>query len=529
MKKIYYSIYASIVTFIIALLVYIFIFDNRVHTEHYFPVSGVTTWTDYTFDISENHAVLKGHIPANSGNTLAFYSIHTNIAIYCNNELIYQYPVKNTNPFAKTPGYSWNFVHLPSADREIEILYTASYDGYVDSTPCYYLGDTVSILGEIMNSNLLPYLVCVLIFLFGVCMILYWLYLRTQIHLKPSLLFLGIFAVVLSIWSGNESYLAKLLFANNIVTSYISFIMLMLCPLPFAQFVRSYYQDDSIVWDIFCLVNIIQVILCISLQLLKKCDLRNTLWTTHVIIFALIFIVIARSYARIKKGNNSTQIKTHLFCIVVCTITLAIDLILYYTKVMDGNVFGRLGFFLYIVILGFTASKESTKLIQLGKKADTYKKLAFTDQVTNLYNRTAYNTDFEDLLSEPDDVGIINFDLNNLKRINDTKGHAFGDLYITSASKIISDTFSEFAKCYRVGGDEFVVIIKHFSDFDIHYLFAILENKIQCFNNSQEDFDLQIAYGYACFDPELDSTLKNTSRRADRYMYQNKVRKKHGL
>ena len=159
MKKLYYLIYALIVTFIIVLLAYIFVFDKKESPEHYFPVSGVTTWTDYSLEINENQAILKGTIPKNSGSTLAFYSIHTNVTIYCNNELIYQYPVKNTNPFAKTPGYSWNFVHLPNSNNDIEIHYTAAYDGYADSTPCYYLGDSVSILGYIIYTNLIPYLI----------------------------------------------------------------------------------------------------------------------------------------------------------------------------------------------------------------------------------------------------------------------------------------------------------------------------------------------------------------------------------
>lgn len=306
MKKLYYSVYVLIVTCTLALLAYVFVFDNKTKVEQYLPVSGAEIWTDYSFEIEDNQAILEGTIPVNSGNTLAFYSVHTNVMVYCNNELIYQYPVKNTNPFAKTPGYSWNFVHLPSATNEIKIIYTTPYEGYLDSTHCYYIGDTASILGQLISQNFIPFLICVLLFIFGVCMIFYWIYLRTQIYLRPSLLFLGIFAVVLSVWSGNESYLAKLLFGNNLITSYISFIMLMLCPLPFAQFTRSYYQDDNKIWDIFCCINIIQVASCIFLQYFKILDFRNTLWTTHVCLFSLVAIVIIRSIIRIRTGINTT-------------------------------------------------------------------------------------------------------------------------------------------------------------------------------------------------------------------------------
>lgn len=527
MKKIYYSIYALIVTFTVILLAYIFVFDKKESSEHYFPISGVTTWTDYSLEVNGNQAILKGTIPINSGNTLAFFSIHTNVTVYCNNELIYQYPVKNTNPFAKTPGYSWNFVNLPYSNNEIEIHFTAAYSGYADSTPYYFLGDSVSILGQIMQTNFIPYLVCILIFFFGVCMILYWFFIRTQIHLNPRLLFLGIFAVFLSIWSGNESYLTKLIFKNNITTSYISFVMLMLCPLPFAQFTRYYYQDDHKIWDIFCIFNLIQIITCVFLQYFKILDFRHTLWTTHTSMFLLVFIVVFRSICRIRSGNNTAEIKTHLICIILCTFCVSIDLFLYYTNVRDNNVFGRIGFFAYIIILGITSIKESTDLMKLGREATTYMHLAYTDQMTGVFNRTAYNNDFEEHLSNPDDVCIINFDLNNLKKINDSMGHAFGDNYIINAAHIISDSFSAIAKCYRVGGDEFVVIMKNASRINIQQYLNSLEDRIKDFNKSQDNFDLQIAYGYAHFDSKSDCSLSDTCSRADRYMYQNKTKKKN--
>ena len=65
-----------------------------------------------------------------------------------------------------------------------------------------------------------------------------------------------------------------------------------------------------------------------------------------------------------------------------------------------------------------------------------------------------------------------------MKKINDTLGHTFGDNYIINAARIISESFSNIAKCYRVGGDEFVVVMKNASRFNVQQFLNSLEDRI---------------------------------------------------
>lgn len=82
-----------------------------------------------------------------------------------------------------------------------------------------------------------------------------------------------------------------------------------------------------------------------------------------------------------------------------------------------------------------------------------------TDQMTGVYNRRSY----EEALKEPgtdlSTVSVGVFDVNGLKPINDSKGHEAGDELIRGAAACISEAFGEHGNCYRIGGDEFVVII----------------------------------------------------------------------
>lgn len=86
---------------------------------------------------------------------------------------------------------------------------------------------------------------------------------------------------------------------------------------------------------------------------------------------------------------------------------------------------------------------------------------AFVDQLTGALNRNAYNQDTKDLdpSKVTDDFCYIGLDLNGLKAANDSLGHAAGDELITGAVNCMKQCFEDYGKIYRVGGDEFVVIL----------------------------------------------------------------------
>ena len=86
---------------------------------------------------------------------------------------------------------------------------------------------------------------------------------------------------------------------------------------------------------------------------------------------------------------------------------------------------------------------------------------AYTDEMTELHNRR-YCTEYMEKINEnrEENYTIICFDLNNLKETNDNYGHTRGDLLIQSAAQVIKDTFSKKGVVGRMGGDEFIAILK---------------------------------------------------------------------
>ena len=94
-----------------------------------------------------------------------------------------------------------------------------------------------------------------------------------------------------------------------------------------------------------------------------------------------------------------------------------------------------------------------------------YKKMednAVTDLLTGIYNRNGFNMYSEKIFSDIKESGgclaIIIGDLNNLKYINDTFGHSEGDFAIKTAADAFRQACSDDMRCYRIGGDEYVIL-----------------------------------------------------------------------
>lgn len=108
------------------------------------------------------------------------------------------------------------------------------------------------------------------------------------------------------------------------------------------------------------------------------------------------------------------------------------------------------------------------------------------------------------------------FDVNNFKSINDTFGHNSGDMCLKSVASAIRKVYHKSGLCYRVGGDEFCVIIDRKADFcKIEDLNAKFKNQISKHNNDIGTAT-SAAIGYALFEPNKtkisDTVKKPTSK-----------------
>lgn len=527
-KKFNY-IYMIILLFSLIILGGIFFYDQHQSIRPDSSKASTNIWDEYTISSVSDGVLLTGKIwnYADAHDVIAFFSTHLDFKIYADNILIYEYPTNQQNPFSKTSGYAWHFVEIPALTNTLEMEITSAYGEVVEKLPTFYIGNTASILNTVLHDNLAVFILCVMLFCFGTIMIAYWLIIRRRVAISPSILYLGLCATLMSLWTLSQNHFTVLVLNNNLVTVYASFHLFMLLPLPYILFVKSYYEDTSNrIWDIMCITILTQNILCIALQYLKIIDFIQTLWTSFAIIIFCIISVLIYSFHLYRKSYNKQKIVFHMVSLLLFLIFFSTDILVYYLSGWSNSILGRIGIALYIVILGYDTIKDSAKLMKMGEQATAYHQLAFSDNMTGLGNRTAFNHDFSHYAIAAEGVAIIDFDLNGLKQVNDQHGHQAGDHYIMLAADMIARNFNNLGKTYRVGGDEFVVIVADCESISFEPYFDSLHNDMAKYNRKTNQFPIQIAYGMAIYSSTMDRSLEDTYGRADKAMYQNKKRLK---
>ena len=154
-------------------------------------------------------------------------------------------------------------------------------------------------------------------------------------------------------------------------------------------------------------------------------------------------------------------------------------------------------------------------------------RLAHRDSLTGLRNTTSYKrwvADFDQKIKKDDIAfGVAVFDINNLKEINDTYGHVFGNELIATTAKIISETFKR-SPVFRIGGDEFCVILQNKDLSDKNTLFASFDSQCAtaCIEKENLKIPVSIAKGFSKFNCKTDSQFLDVFERADSEMYKNK-------
>ena len=151
------------------------------------------------------------------------------------------------------------------------------------------------------------------------------------------------------------------------------------------------------------------------------------------------------------------------------------------------------------------------------------KQRAYKDGLTNVRNKLAYLeylSDLETLVEKGElkEYGIVVFDVNGLKAVNDTLGHEAGDEYIKSACRIICIQFDH-SPVFRVGGDEFVAILQGGDFAKRDELVAAFRKKI---DENLKNGAVIVACGLAVYDPASDNSYNDVFRRADESMYEQK-------
>ncbi len=203
-----------------------------------------------------------------------------------------------------------------------------------------------------------------------------------------------------------------------------------------------------------------------------------------------------------------------------------------YCLLCNGEVSGQ-QYALYLLVgkrLDEESLKEKTLLsvirlyIENGLMQEQLRYESEHDRMTGLYNKGKYMERLQSEYQHLDSIGVFNFDVNNLKMMNDHYGHEAGDKLLIKAADSIRKVTNDHVHGYRIGGDEYMMIACNVTEQEVALLKQRWEKELEHLNTMEDGIHCVMAVGVVYGEKGYD--FAELSNRADTLMYEDKKRKK---
>ncbi len=283
---------------------------------------------------------------------------------------------------------------------------------------------------------------------------------------------------------------------------------------------------------LFCYADAAYILVSATMQLSGVNDLHGLLpgamLTMVVSCVTLLVWVVFRLKNMVKGHQPILNYVLQLSGLCSLWISALLEMMRYsQSDHMDRAGYLRVGMLVFIICLAVSSQLETYRLLENGLKFDIISSLAYSDGLTGLGNRTAYLEQLEAYASGETGIsklGIVFLDVNNLKKVNDNQGHEKGDELITVAARIISDSFGKLGKSYRIGGDEFCVLMTGLGLQDMYERGLLEFQKLVDEANKAKwyTYEIQIANGFSICDMIERQKIDEAVMAADGAMYANK-------
>ena len=279
-----------------------------------------------------------------------------------------------------------------------------------------------------------------------------------------------------------------------VIISILSYHAVLLYVFPLLYAIQ--YRKKRIVWFAYS-INLITILTSSIISFYYGiCDLNILLQSQHVRSWYLN--VITNESLNIPFNENP------LFVIIVFMIFPRAIILFAFSIMMQYTVISN--------------TKDALRIAQLTYYKDT-------DTTTNVFNKNKYEEMISKYYPSIDNLAVIFWDLNNLKTINDKYGHAMGDYAIEKLSSVLNNYANETRCIYRVGGDEFVMVLENPPEGKAESISTAVSEQLRRINDN-EQIAIHSAVGFAY---GKGKDIIEITKEADAQMYINKRLTKGGI
>lgn len=481
--------------------------------QEFFEAKG-EKYSEYRYRVSES---------TGSDAVLGIKGFHSRISVFLDQEELYLY-----EDAYREKGGGWKWIELPQ-NAAGRMLCVRLYNYNTDYAPALegkiYLGERNAVFLSILKENIYPLLWGGLTILAGIfiCFCSVIVRKRVIVSLRKGIDYLGIFLLLAGIWIITDSCVLQFVTDKTAFVYLTSFIAFMLMPYFLLMFIGKmmFYEKKGI--TVLCHLHLLNAAVCVFLHVFHLLPLYQTLPLVHILIVVSVGIVLKNAVAEIRHYENKEIRKISIGLIALVLFGGLALVLFYYNNDPLYPLFYGVGILIFMICLIGAAVDRLQYYLIASASAKEYRKIAYRDVMTNMGNRLAFLKQQENG-SEQENGSCVVLDINNLKWTNDCYGHQEGDRLIIDAAECIKTAFADLGKCYRIGGDEFAVILATVSKEEILRGIEKLERRMKE-KSVGRIVPVRIAYGYSIRRPDTES-FQALFNEADANMYMKKKRMK---
>lgn len=474
--------------------------------------------------------VLRCQIPEKilPGGTLLVRSSMQSVQLFLGDEkeLLYESGQNQPSYQGVMLGSAWHLVRLPpeAAGETLVLILNSPYQSQTELVNQVMYGSRSSLLFYMVRTYGFGLLCALLVlaaaaFLIGVGIV----------AKSKELRYLGLFDLFVGLWLLSESKLIQFFTGNQYLIATLAFFSLMLIPLPFLLYLECAYTPHSHrrINELFFMYVALDAV-CLLADITGIADLYSTLPLIHVGIFIGSGLVGFALLWETLHWHNQDALRV-LGPVLVLVASALAELVQFYA----GSLFRisfilRVGMLVFIFLLAMLSVQRLLALLDKNREAKYFRRLAYQDLLTGCENRTAY---YEAVARR---FGVLNgrarrwlvlLDMNSLKKINDEFGHSAGDEALRCAAACMMSVFGEQGKVYRIGGDEFAILIMGPDEVAFTKLMEQFEKRVEQ-ERQTKPYPFELAVGFGLYDPDQYAGFDEFSHEIDRRMYYSKKKLK---
>ena len=470
------------------------------------------------------------------GPSLEVYSVHSMVDVYIDGKHIYNYG-REYYDRNRMLGYGWNLVALPDnfSGKTVKIVFTVTEDNAFEGMPAIGIVNNDAALKNLLISQRLYLSIGLFLVVCGALGMFFSLILAFRQFAALKMFCIMLFAYLIGVYTLANSDLLTLFNMDMAHKCFLEYSSLYSFMVPFTVYFSDWITEKDFpkqlkkYYNLWVVVELTFVASTLFFHLTNIIHFPWFVTSSHVVMAGTLGLIVSLTVARIR---NVGKVDTGLITGFALALVFAVLELVRYNVAKFGTGFkdnkynSTIGIAALIVVITLFADYLSkvTRNIAREAEAQAFEKMAYMDELTGILNRRGLEKPMQLFKNTKSLYALVSVDMNLLKMMNDTYGHATGDRALSLLAKKLTEAYPEPCTVARTGGDEFVVAIPHTTRDWVERHTCIFLERLYEHNLKGENVTLSAAYGIAYSDEA--ASPEEVLALADERMYAKKKESK---